>query len=221
MFCKSLKIAILLPNVLGCFENVDSCIDVRSFCFLLQNMCRLWEFLRVETDYCLCLSETSGGRFAKFETLFALDLFEYVHRVITVKIHLHHSHGTGKIRGYAHDFCKMKVRENSQMEFSCIAHNFFGFDMFFMLNGIWLSVWQMQDLNSDSQVKFIDTMKYYPSSLGSLTSGKGVILCEKIKTINSLSLQPENGNFFTKSEFHSMLKGCAVDDVEYNNSKML
>lgn len=27
MFHKSLKIAILLPNVLSCFENVDSCID--------------------------------------------------------------------------------------------------------------------------------------------------------------------------------------------------
>ena len=78
----------------------------------------------------------------------------------------------------------------------------------------------MQDLNSDSQVKFIDTMKYYTSSLGSLTSGKGMILYEKIRTIDSLSLQPENDNFFTKSEFHSMLKGCAVDDVEYNNSKM-
>ena len=115
----------------------------------------------------------------------------------------------------------MKVRENSQMQFSRITHNFFGFDIFFMLKGIWLSVWQMQDLNSDSDVKFIDTMKYYPSSLGSLTSGKGVILYEKVKTIDSLSFQPENGNFFTKSKFHSMLKGCAVDDVEYNNSKTL
>ena len=54
----------------------------------------------------------------------------------------------------------MKVRENSQMQFSRITHNFFGFDIFFMLKGIWLSVWQMQDLNSDSDVKFIDTMKY-------------------------------------------------------------
>ena len=27
--------------------------------------------------------------------------------------------------------------------------------------------------------------------------------------------------FFTQDEFHSALKGCADDDVEYNNSKML
>ena len=95
-----------------------------------------------------------------------------------------------------------------------------------------------------SQVKFIDTIKYYPTSLGKLTntldsieeksteklaiqflnqhhyfsqiwqrkltyqdkrkildifvSGKGVISYEKIKTIDSLSLQPENGFFYTR-----------------------
>lgn len=27
--------------------------------------------------------------------------------------------------------------------------------------------------------------------------------------------------FFTQDEFHSALKGCADDDVEYKNSKML
>ena len=27
--------------------------------------------------------------------------------------------------------------------------------------------------------------------------------------------------FLTQEEFHSALKGCANDDVEYNNSKML
>ena len=27
--------------------------------------------------------------------------------------------------------------------------------------------------------------------------------------------------FFTQDEFNSTLKGCAVDDMEYNNSKML
>ena len=73
----------------------------------------------------------------------------------------------------------MKVRKH-QNQFSCIAHNLFGFDMFLLLEGIRLSLWGMKDLNIGgsgptninfasfgSQVKFIDTMKYYLSSLGS------------------------------------------------------
>ena len=69
-----------------------------------------------------------------FDTLTTEDLFKSVHRVINVKIHLHHFHVTGKILGCAHDFCNMKVREN-QNQFSCIVHNFLGFDMFFLLKG--------------------------------------------------------------------------------------
>ena len=89
-----------------------------------------------------------------------------------MKIHLHHSHVAGKIHGYAHNFRNMKIRQN-QTQFSCTVRNFFGFDMFFVLKGIGLSVWETQDLNIGgnrlsninfaslgSQVKFIDTMKY-------------------------------------------------------------
>ena len=42
----------------------------------------------------------------EFETLTTANLFEYVHKIINVKIHLHHSHVTGKIFGYAHDLLK-------------------------------------------------------------------------------------------------------------------
>ena len=89
---------------------------------------------------------------------------------------------TGKIFGFAHDFRNRKVREN-QNQFFCITHNFFGFDMFFLLKGIQLSVWETKDLNIggseltkinfaslDSQDIFIDTMKHYLSNLGSLAS---------------------------------------------------
>ena len=41
-----------------------------------------------------------------------VNFFDSVHRIINVKIHLHHSHVTGKIVGSANDFCNMKVREN-------------------------------------------------------------------------------------------------------------
>ena len=115
-------------------------------------------------------------------------------------------------------------------------------------------------------MKFIDTMKYFLSSLGKLAemldqiekervekltvqflsthdyfskvcknlsiyqkskildivvSGKGVIPYEKIETIDSLQLVPENGIFFSKDEFFSTLKGKSVDDESYENSKQL
>ena len=47
-----------------------------------------------------------------YETLTTLNFFESIHEIINVKIHLNHLHVTGKIIGYAHDFCNMKVREN-------------------------------------------------------------------------------------------------------------
>ena len=40
----------------------------------------------------------------------------------------------------------MKEREN-QNQFFCIAHNFFGFDMFFLIKGIRLSVWGTKYVN--------------------------------------------------------------------------
>ena len=36
-----------------------------------------------------------------------VNFFDSVHRIINVKIHLHHSHVTGKIIGSANDFCNM------------------------------------------------------------------------------------------------------------------
>ena len=117
-----------------------------------------------------------------FGALAIQNLLESVHRAIYVKINLHNSYVTGKIFGFAHDFRNKKVREN-QNQFFCITHNFFGFDMFFLLKGIQLSVWETKDLNIggsgltkinfaslDSQDIFIDTMKYYLSNLGSLAS---------------------------------------------------
>ena len=140
------------------------------------------------------------GRF-DYETLITINFFESIHRLIIVKIHLHHSHVTGKIYGYAHDFCNMKVREN-QNQFSCIAHNFFGFDMLFLIKEIRLSVWGTKDVNIGgteltninfaslgSQVKFIDTMKYFLTSLGQLASTLGKV--EKAR-VEKLTLQSLN-----------------------------
>ena len=120
--------------------------------------------------------------FSKFEyeTVTTTNLFTSVHRIINAKIHLHHSHVTGEVKGYAHDFCNWTVRENNDVV-PCIAHNFFKFDMFFLLKGIRLSVWRTDDINiggnnmvdiNYAQIdnfKFIDSIKYYQTSLAKLS----------------------------------------------------
>ena len=114
------------------------------------------------------------------ETVTTNNLFESVHKLASVKIHLHHSHVTGEIIGYTHDFCNWIVRENRDIV-SCIAHNFFKFDFYFLLKNIKLSVWRTKDINiggknltdinfaSIDNFKFIDTMKYYQTSLAQLS----------------------------------------------------
>ena len=83
------------------------------------------------------------GRF-DYEILMTVNFFEIVHKLINIKMHLHHSHVTSRIYGYAHDFCNIKVRED-QSQLSCIAHSFFGFDMVFLIKGIRISVWGTKD----------------------------------------------------------------------------
>ena len=217
--------------------------------------------------------------FGKFdcETVTTKNLFLSIYKIINAKIHLHHSHVTGEIKGYAHDFCNWTIRENHDVV-PCIAHNFFKFDMFFLLKGIRLSVWRSDDINigganmldiNYAQIdnfKFIDSIKYYQTSLAKLSetmsseeksrvaklvnqfltthsyfstiwnempffeknkiidivvSGKGIIPYEKIQTIDSLSIKPENGIFFTEDEFFSSLKDESVDQKSYFNAKTL
>ena len=50
---------------------------------------------------------------------------------------------------------------------------------------------------------------------------KGIITYGKIVDMNSLSLTPENGDFFEKTEFYSELKKKAVCDDEYESSLYL
>ena len=116
----------------------------------------------------------------EIKTVTTSNLFEFVHKIIKVKINLHHSHITGKIIGYVHDFCNLQVRENKDV-IPRIAHNFFNFDMIFLLRTVRLSVWRTKDIHiggknltdlnyaSIDKFKFLDTMKYYQSSLGKLS----------------------------------------------------
>ena len=119
----------------------------------------------------------------EFETVVSAHFFRNLHRLLKVKTHLHHSHITGKIQGYVHDFCNWTVREN-KTELSIIEHNLFGFDAFYFLKGYQASFWGTKDLSVGSnrltsinymninggEVKFIDTLKYYQTSLAGLTN---------------------------------------------------
>ena len=100
-----------------------------------------------------------------------------------MKVHIHHSHVTAKINGYAHDFCNTRLIECEKTEIPCFAHNLFGFDFFYFVKGFATSVWCCKELkvgranltrvnyaSIKGEIKFIDSTKYYQRSLAELTS---------------------------------------------------
>ena len=69
----------------------------------------------------------------EYDTLTTDQFFIHVNRLIKAKVHLHHSHMTGKILGYSHDFYNTSVIEKTRPEIPFVVHNFFGFDIFYYL----------------------------------------------------------------------------------------
>ena len=136
-----------------------------------------------------------------YETLTANEVFDSVHKIINAKTDLHHSHTTGKIIGYAHDFCNANVREKKYV-LTCIAHNFFVFEIYFSIKVIRLSVWGTKDINIGrtgltninfaciGNIKFIDTMKYYQTSLGKLASTLNDIKKNRVEVLTKQFLMP-------------------------------
>ena len=107
------------------------------------------------------------------ETFTTSAFFINVHCLIKMKIHLHHSHITGKILGYAYDFRNTKVTEKSTPNILVIAHNLFGFDLYYFIKGYIASAWCSKESNiggtnltqinfSDitGEIKFVDSLKY-------------------------------------------------------------
>ena len=118
-----------------------------------------------------------------YETIKTNKLFTNVHRLIRGKFHLHHSHITGKIFGYAHDFCNTTLVEKTTPEIPFVAHNFFGFDLFYYMKAYIASAWCSKELNIggnnlmqanysniSGEIKLIDSLKFYQTSLGKLSS---------------------------------------------------
>ena len=143
-----------------------------------------------------------------YDTVTSKKFFNHVHNQITQKIHLHHSHITGEIKGYAHDFCNRKVVELEKQEIPCIAHNLFGFDFWFFMKGFSTTSWCSKELsaggtnltninfaNLRGEVKFIDSLKYYQRSLAELTSSMDLKEIEKAKTVMNSFLK--NHHYFS------------------------
>ena len=116
------------------------------------------------------------------ETITTNKFFTNVHRIIRRKFHLHHFHITGEIFGYAHDFCNTTFAERETSEIPFIAHNFFGFDLFYFLKAYIASAWYSKELNIggnsltqanygniSGEIKLIDSLKFYQRSLGELS----------------------------------------------------
>ena len=117
-----------------------------------------------------------------YDTITTNNFFRNVHRLIKVKVHLHHSRITGNILGYAYDIYKWNVCENKS-EIAMITHNLCGFDMFFFIKGYRVTAWDTKDFNFGGtnlthikcgniggEVKFIDTLKFYLKRLGKLAA---------------------------------------------------
>ena len=99
-----------------------------------------------------------------------------------MKVHLNHSHIIGKRLGYTHDFCNLRVKENI-FQIPVIAHNLFGFDLYYFIKEYVASAWCSKELkiggsnlnhidfsNITGEINFIDSLKYYQKSLAELAS---------------------------------------------------
>ena len=132
-------------------------------------------------------------KFGEIKTVTRRGFMKEIYRVVNFKVHIHHSHATGKIRCYSHDFFNWKVREN-QLFVPLIGRNFLGFDIYYMVKGYRSVTWGTKEFhmggtnltnvnfaNISSQVKIIDTLKYYQTSLANISSTANEIEKRSIK----------------------------------------
>ena len=73
------------------------------------------------------------------------NLIDNLKGIMKNRTHIHHSHISGEIIGYAHSYCNYKVREN-QTKISVVTLNLFRSDFFFLLKGLRAGVWKTREL---------------------------------------------------------------------------
>ena len=132
-------------------------------------------------------------KFEEIKTVTTIGFLIRLYKVVNFKVHIHHSHITGKIHGYSHNFCNWKLREN-KLFVPLIGHKFLGFDIYYMVKGYRSVTWGTKDFNMggtnltnvnfaniSSQVKIINTLKYYQTTLANIANTANKIEKEKIK----------------------------------------
>ena len=146
-------------------------------------------------------------KFDEIKTVTTKAFMINLHRIINYKVHIHHSHVTGEIIGHTHDFCNWKMREN-KIFILLIGHNFLGFDIYYMVKRYRSSVWGTNDLriggtnlinmnfaNISTQMKIIDTLKYYQTSLANISST--VTLEEKKNIVETVDFYLKKHSYFS------------------------
>ena len=162
--------------------------------------------IQLDAFFYQCLIDFPTCKFDELKTITTRNMFEKFHKVIKSKVYLHHSHTTGEIIGNCHDFCNLKIRENKET-ISLIGHNFLGFDIFYMVKGYSSSCWGTKDFNMggknltnenfaniSDQIKIIDTLKYYQTTLANLASTADDFEKNNIKKNTQQFI--ENHNYF-------------------------
>ena len=99
-----------------------------------------------------------------------------------MKVYIYHLHITGKIIGYSHECCNTAVIEKTSPDIPVVAHNLFGFDLYF-IKGYIASAWCSKSLNIAGnnlthinfskiagEIKFIDSLNFYQKSFSVLAS---------------------------------------------------
>ena len=142
----------------------------------------------------------------EYDTITTNKFFIHVHRLIKGKFHLHHSHMTGEILGYLHDFCNTAVIEKTRPEIPFAAHHFFGFDIFYFLKPYIATARYSKKLNNggtnlahvnygiiNDEIKLIDSLKFYQKSLSELSS---TLTKEEKKVVKHLTKQLFNQHYY-------------------------
>ena len=147
-------------------------------------------------------------KFDEIKTVSTDGFIINLYRIINFKVHIHHSHVTGQIIGYSHDFCNWNVRENNYIV-PLIGHNFLGFDIYYMVKGYKASLWETSNLNMggtnltnmnyaniSNQIKIIDTIKYYQTSLANISNTAA--FNEKVNIENTVALYLKQHSYFSR-----------------------
>lgn len=82
----------------------------------------------------------------KIKSVGTKKFFKCVRNLLYGSHAIHHSHVTGEIKGYEHNFGNKMLRKSENL-IPVFVHNLFSFDFFFVLKGIRLCVWQTKQLN--------------------------------------------------------------------------